>query len=66
MLPVVLAGTTVIQVAHDLATAERSDRVMVLADGRVAESGSHHDLVEAGGVYARLWAAWQSTAEVQA
>jgi ATP-binding cassette subfamily B protein len=33
-----------------------ADRIWVLADGRVAESGSHDDLVAAGGIYAGLWA----------
>ncbi|WP_407936500.1 ABC transporter ATP-binding protein [Lentzea tibetensis] len=51
-----LAGSrTTFVVAHRLATAARADRIVVLANGRVIEQGSHTDLLEAGGAYARLW-----------
>ncbi|MFI5533939.1 ABC transporter ATP-binding protein [Kitasatospora sp. NPDC051853] len=58
-----LAGTTVIQVAHDLWTAERSDRVVVLEHGRIVEAGAPEELRGAGGPYARLHAAWLTTVE---
>lgn len=53
-------GRTVLVVAHRLTQAATADRVVVLEHGEVAESGSHADLVAAGGRYAELWTAWAS------
>jgi ATP-binding cassette subfamily C protein len=53
-----LRGRTALIVAHRLSQASQADRVVVLADGRVVESGPHDELAAAGGEYARLWAAW--------
>jgi ATP-binding cassette subfamily B protein len=53
-----MEGRTVIVIAHRLSTAERADRVGVVADGRLAELGTHDELVAAGGQYATLFAAW--------
>ncbi|MFF0542931.1 ABC transporter ATP-binding protein [Nocardia thailandica] len=50
-------GRTTVVVAHRLATAARADLVAVIDHGRVAEFGTHAELVAAGGPYARLWAA---------
>lgn len=55
----VLAGRTVISIAHRLYTAYDADRVAVMIDGEVAELGSHNELVARGGEYASLWEAWQ-------
>jgi len=49
------AGRTVVLVSHRLSAARRADRVHVLDDGRVAESGSHAALLARGGAYARLF-----------
>ncbi|SCF08114.1 ATP-binding cassette, subfamily C [Micromonospora purpureochromogenes] len=57
-LAAVLTGRTVIAIAHRLNTAHDADRVAVLADGRITEIGSHHDLVRADGAYAALWRSW--------
>ncbi|MEV6600573.1 ABC transporter ATP-binding protein [Actinoplanes sp. NPDC051346] len=59
-LVAVLAGRTVIAIAHRLQTAQDADRVAVMEDGRVIELGSHEDLVAAGGVYAALWRSWHA------
>jgi ABC-type multidrug transport system fused ATPase/permease subunit len=55
----VLEGRTVIAIAHRLHTAHDADRIAVVEDGRVAEYGSHEDLVAAGGAYAALWRSWR-------
>jgi ATP-binding cassette subfamily B protein len=57
-LAALAVGRTVIVVAHRLAAAERADRVAVVRDGALAEIGSHDELIEADGHYARLFAAW--------
>ncbi|WOC13484.1 ABC transporter ATP-binding protein [Gordonia sp. MP11Mi] len=54
----VLADRTGLVVAHRLSQARVCDRIVVMADGAITESGTHEQLVAAGGVYARLWSAW--------
>jgi ATP-binding cassette subfamily B protein len=51
-------GRTVVVVAHRLSTAARADRIAVIYDGCLAELGSHEELVDRGGHYASLYAAW--------
>jgi len=53
-------GRTALIVAHRLTQAAAADRVIVLEHGSIVESGTHADLVAAGGRYAELWAAWES------
>ncbi|MFG2000810.1 ABC transporter ATP-binding protein [Spirillospora sp. NPDC048911] len=53
-----IEGRTALIVAHRLTQAAEADRVVVLDKGRVVETGTHSDLVHAGGRYAALWAAW--------
>jgi ATP-binding cassette subfamily B protein len=57
---------TTIVVAHRLTTAARADRIIVMHRGRVAETGTHDELVAAGGVYAGLWAAFIGETEYAA
>jgi ABC-type multidrug transport system fused ATPase/permease subunit len=55
-----LEGRTVVAIAHRLHTAHDADRIAVVSDGRIAELGSHSELVELDGQYAALWRAWTS------
>jgi ABC-type multidrug transport system fused ATPase/permease subunit len=60
-LAAVLEGRTVIAIAHRLFSAHDADRVAVVEDGKIAELGSHDELVAAGGSYAALWDSWQGS-----
>lgn len=53
-----MEGRTVVVIAHRLSTAERADRVGVVSGGRLAEIGSHDDLMADEGHYAALFATW--------
>ncbi|MEU4924244.1 ABC transporter ATP-binding protein [Streptomyces parvus] len=53
------SGRTTLFVAHRLTQAMAADRIAVLDAGRVVEEGTHSELVERGGQYARLWRAWR-------
>ena len=52
-------GRTVIMIAHRLSTVVGADRIIVLDSGHVAEQGTHAELLENGGLYARMWADYQ-------
>lgn len=56
-----LAGRTGLVVAHRLTQAASADRIVVLDQGRVVETGSHDELVAAKGRYAELWSAWSDS-----
>ena len=51
-----MKGRTTIVIAHRLSTVQAMDRIVVLADGRIVEQGSHAELLATSGVYAGLWA----------
>jgi ATP-binding cassette subfamily B protein len=51
----VMKGKTVLAIAHRLSTLTEMDRIVVMADGRIVESGSHDDLLAKDGLYAKFW-----------
>jgi len=53
-LDLLARNRTTLVIAHRLSTVRNADRIIVLEDGRVAEIGSHHDLLARGGLYAHL------------
>jgi len=59
-LVAVLRGRTVVAIAHRLHTAHDADRVCVVVDGKIAELGTHDELVALDGEYASLWRSWRN------
>jgi ABC-type multidrug transport system fused ATPase/permease subunit len=58
----VLDGRTVVSIAHRLHVGHDADRVIVMDNGEILESGPHRELVQAGGAYAALWDSWHGAA----
>jgi ATP-binding cassette subfamily B protein len=57
-----LAGRTAIVIAHRLSTIRNSGRILVMDGGQIVEQGTHDELIEAGGPYARLYRDWAEQA----
>ena len=51
-----MEGKTVIAIAHRLSTIAAMDRLIIMDKGRIVEEGSHQQLLQLGGIYAKLWA----------
>jgi ATP-binding cassette, subfamily B, bacterial len=62
-LDALLENRTAILIAHRLSTARRADRIVVVDDGRIVESGPHDELVAAGGRYAEMFETWVRQSE---
>lgn len=56
-----IAGRTVIVIAHRLKTIKNADNIVVLEEGRIVEQGKHHELLDNNGLYARLWEIQEKT-----
>mgnify|MGYP002548861557 CR=1 FL=1 len=56
-------GKTVIMIAHRLSTVAGADRIYVVKDGQIAESGSSRELMERGGLFARMWQNYQTSVQ---
>jgi len=58
-------GRTTLVIAHRLSTVMDADQILVLAQGRIVERGTHAQLLDAKGEYARMWALQQQQAQAQ-
>ena len=55
------AGKTVLMIAHRLTSVVNADQIIVVEDGEIAERGTHGELLEKNGIYAKMWAEYQQS-----
>ncbi len=60
-----IEGRTTIAIAHRLATLKNADRLVVIEKGRIAEVGSHQELIDMGGIYSKLVMAQRETHSIE-
>jgi ATP-binding cassette, subfamily B, bacterial len=65
-LDVLLEARTAVLIAHRLTTAMKADRIVVVDDGRIIETGSHAELIAQGGRYAEMYETWTAGMEITA
>ena len=53
-LEAAMTGRTTLVIAHRLATVQKADRIVVMEQGRIVEEGNHQELMQRGGLYAKL------------
>ena len=56
-------GKTVIMIAHRLSSVTNADRICVMSDGSIAESGTFSELIEKGGIFSRMWENYSKSAD---
>ena len=56
-------GKTVLMIAHRLSTVTGMDRIVVIKDGKIADSGTHEQLKEKDGLYAEMWKQYNKAAK---
>ena len=56
-------GKTVIMIAHRLSTVAGVDKIYVVKDGEIAESGGYRELIERGGVFGKMWKNYQTSVQ---
>ena len=54
-------GKTVLMIAHRLSSVTDADRILVISDGKVAEQGTHNELLKQNGIYCRMWNEYQQS-----
>ncbi len=56
-------GKTTLMIAHRLSSVQHVDRILVIEEGKIAETGTHSDLLKKGGVYKAMWEEYQRSVE---